>query len=146
MRTKTLLTAARFAKPHETFAPVSLPHTWNAFDGQDGGNDYWRGIGTYEIDLPNPTKGAKQYFELQGANHVATVYCNGRELGTHKGGFSTFRYDLTPAMKAEGNVLTVAVSNAVSDIYPQTADFTFYGGLYRDVNFIEVAPAHFDLL
>ena len=146
MRTKTLLTAARFAKPHETFAPVSLPHTWNAFDGQDGGNDYWRGIGTYEIDLPNPTKGAKQYIELQGANHVATVYCNGRELGTHKGGFSTFRYDLTPAMKAEGNVLTVAVSNAVSDIYPQTADFTFYGGLYRDVNFIEVAPAHFDLL
>ncbi len=146
MRTKTLLTCARFAKPHEAFAPVALPHTWNAFDGQDGGNDYWRGIGTYEIDLPNPTKGLKQYIEIQGANHVATVYCNGRELGTHKGGFSTFRYDLTPAMKAEGNVLTVAVSNAVSDIYPQTADFTFYGGLYRDVNFIEVAPAHFDLM
>ena len=146
MRTKTLLTCARFAKPHEAFAPVSLPHTWNAFDGQDGGNDYWRGIGTYEIDLPNPTRGMKQYIEIQGANHVATVYCNGRELGTHKGGFSTFRYDLTPAMKAEGNVLTVVVSNAVSDIYPQTADFTFYGGLYRDVNFVEVAPAHFDLM
>ena len=146
MRIKTLLTSARFAKPHEAFAPVALPHTWNAFDGQDGGNDYWRGIGTYEIDLPNPTKGMKQYIEFQGANHVATVYCNGRELGTHKGGFSTFRYDLTPAMKAEGNVLTVVVSNAVSDIYPQTADFTFYGGLYRDVNFVEVAPAHFDLL
>ena len=146
MRMKTLLTSARFAKPHEAFAPVALPHTWNAFDGQDGGNDYWRGIGTYEIDLPNPTKGLKQYIEIQGANHVATVYCNGRELGTHKGGFSTFRYDLTPAMQAEGNVLTVVVSNAVSDIYPQTADFTFYGGLYRDVNFIEVAPAHFDLM
>ena len=77
---------------------------------------------------------------------MATVYCNHRELGTHKGGFSTFRFDLTPAMKAEGNVLTVVVSNAVSDIYPQTADFTFYGGLYRDVNFIEVNEAHFDLL
>ena len=74
----------------------------------------------------------------QGANHVATVYCNGRELGTHKGGFSTFRYDLTPAMLPEGNVLTVVVSNAKSDIYPQNADFTFYGGLYRDVNFVEV--------
>ena len=146
MRTKTLLTSARFAKPHEALENVALPHTWNAFDGQDGGNDYWRGIGTYEIDLPNPTKGLKQYIEIQGANHVATVYCNGRELGTHKGGFSTFRYDLTPAMQAEGNVLTVVVSNAISDIYPQTADFTFYGGLYRDVNFIEVAPAHFDLM
>ncbi|MBR4026712.1 MAG: beta-galactosidase [Lachnospiraceae bacterium] len=146
MRNITLMTEARFAKQGEAMATIALPHTWNAFDGQDGGNDYWRGIGTYEIDLPNPTAGKKQYIELQGANHVATVYCNGRELGTHKGGFSTFRYDLTPAMKATGNVLTVVVSNAVSDIYPQTADFTFYGGLYRDVNFIEVNNAHFDLL
>ena len=146
MRIKTLLTAALFAKDREAFAPVALPHTWNALDGQDGGGDYWRGIGTYKIDLPNPTKGKKQYIELQGANHVATVYCNGRELGTHKGGFSTFRFELTPAMKPEGNVLTVVVTNGVSDIYPQNADFTFYGGLYRDVNFIEVEDAHFDLL
>ena len=146
MRIKTLLTTALFAKEGEQFAPVALPHTWNALDGQDGGADYWRGIGTYKIDLPAPTKGKKQYIEIQGANHVATVYCNGRELGTHKGGFSTFRYDLTPAMKAEGNVLTVTVTNGVSDIYPQNADFTFYGGLYRDVNFIEVNDAHFDLL
>ena len=146
MRTITLMKEARFAKQGENMAAVALPHTWNNFDGQDGGNDYWRGIGTYEIDLPNPTAGKKQYIEIQGANHVATVYCNGRELGTHKGGFSTFRFDLTPAMKKEGNVLTVVVTNAISDIYPQTADFTFYGGLYRDVNFIEVNEAHFDLL
>ena len=146
MRITTLLTEARFAKQGCDFAQVALPHTWNALDGQDGGNDYWRGIGTYEIDLPNPTEGKKQYIEFQGANHVATVYCNGRELGTHKGGFSTFRYDLTPAMLPEGNKLTVVVTNAQSDIYPQNADFTFYGGLYRDVNFIEVEDAHFDLL
>ena len=146
MRNVKLLTQARFYKQGEAQSIVALPHTWNALDGQDGGNDYWRGIGTYEIDLPNPTKGLKQYIEIQGANHVATVFCNGRELGTHKGGFSTFRYDLTPAMKPNGNVLTVVVSNAISDIYPQTADFTFYGGLYRDVNFIEVSEAHFDLL
>jgi len=146
MRTKSLLTSAMFAKHGESYNPVALPHTWNALDGQDGGNDYWRGVGTYEIALPNPTAGKKQYIEFQGANHVATVYCNGRELGTHKGGFSTFRYDLTKAMKAEGNVLTVVVTNGVSDIYPQSADFTFYGGLYRDVNFIEVNKAHFDLL
>ena len=146
MRTVTLLTNALFAKQGEAFAPVALPHTWNALDGQDGGNDYWRGIGTYQIELPAPTKGKQQFIEFQGANHVATVYCNGRELGTHKGGFSTFRYDLTEAMKPEGNVLTVVVTNAKSDIYPQNADFTFYGGLYRDVNFIEVEPAHFTLL
>ena len=146
MRIKTLLTEALFAKEGEQLAKVNLPHTWNALDGQDGGADYWRGIGTYQISLPNPTEGTKQYIEIQGANHVATVYCNGRELGTHKGGFSTFRFELTPAMKKEGNILTVVVTNAVSDIYPQNADFTFYGGLYRDVNYIEVHDAHFDLL
>ena len=146
MRITTRLTQARFAKQGEALSSVALPHTWNAFDGQDGGSDYWRGIGTYEIDLPDPAKGKKQYIEIQGANHVATVYCNGRELGTHKGGFSTFRYDLTPAMNPKGNVLTVVVSNAKSDIYPQNADFTFYGGLYRDVNFIEADETHFDLM
>ena len=145
MRIKTLLTSALFAKENEVLTPVALPHTWNALDGQDGGADYWRGIGTYELKLPDPTKGKKQYIEFLGANHVATVYCNGRELGTHKGGFSTFRFDLTPAMKAEGNVLTVVVTNGVSDIYPQNADFTFYGGLYRDVNIICVSQSHFDL-
>ncbi len=146
MRMKTLLTEALFAKEGEALAKVALPHTWNALDGQDGGADYWRGIGTYVIDLPDPTEGKKQYIEVQGANHVATVYCNGRELGTHRGGFSTFRYDLTKAMKKEGNKLTVTVTNAPCDVYPQNADFTFYGGLYRDVNFIEVSDAHFDLL
>ncbi len=146
MRTVTLLTQARFAKQGETPTCVALPHTWNAQDGQDGGNDYWRGIATYAIDLPDPTNGMRQYIEIRGANHVATVYCNGRELGTHKGGFSTFRYELTAAMKPQGNVLTVNVSNAPSDIYPQNADFTFFGGLYRDVNYIEVEDGHFDLL
>ena len=146
MRTKILLTQALFAKEGEAYAEVNLPHTWNALDGQDGGNDYWRGIGTYKIALPNPTKGLKQYIEIRGANHVATVYCNGREMGTHKGGFSTFRYDLTKAMKAENNELVVTVTNAPADVYPQSADFTFYGGLYRDVYFVEAEPAHFDLL
>ena len=78
MRITTLLTSALFAKEGEALAPVALPHTWNAFDGQDGGNDYWRGIGTYEIDLPNPTKGKKQYIEIQGANHVATSTATAR--------------------------------------------------------------------
>lgn len=146
MRAVTTLKKALFAKEGETPSLVSLPHTWNAFDGQDGGNDYWRGAGTYEIDLPDPTPGKRQYIEIQGANHAAAVFCNGQELGTHRGGFSTFRYELTSAMKDSGNVMTVIVSNAKCDIYPQRADFTFFGGLYRDVRFIEVPEAHFDLL
>jgi len=146
MRTYQRLTNAMFAKVGEQFAPVTLPHTWNAQDGQDGGNDFWRGVGIYQIQLPAPTPGKRQYIELRGANHVATVWCNGRELGTHKGGFSTFRYELTDALKPENNTLQVAVTNAESNIYPQHADFTFFGGLYRDVYFVEVEDAHFDLM
>ena len=146
MRMQTALKQALFAREGEAWTTVSLPHTWNALDGQDGGDDYYRGIGTYRIQLPTPTPGMRQYIEINGANHAATVWCNGRELGTHRGGFSTFRYELTAAMKKTENILTVAVTNAVSDIYPQRADFTFFGGLYRDVNFIQVPDAHFDLM
>lgn len=99
MRTITRLTEALFAKEGDAPAKISLPHTWNNLDGQDGEDDgsYWRGIGSYHIALPARTAGCKQYIEFQGANHVATVYCNGRELGTHRGGFSTFRFELTDA-------------------------------------------------
>ena len=103
-------------------------------------------MGSYHLDLPAPIPGTRQYIEFQGANHVATVYCNGREIGTHRGGFSTFRYDLTEAMTEKENILTVEVTNAPSDVYPQMADFTFFGGLYRPVRLIQVPAAHFDLL
>ncbi len=146
MRTMTFLRKALFAKAGEPFAEVALPHTWNALDGQDGGSDYWRGTGSYKINLPTPTPGKRQYIQFEGANHIAEVSCNGTLLGTHKGGFSTFRYELTDVLKDSGNVLEVAVSNPVCDVYPQMADFTFYGGLYRDVTFIEVENAHFDLM
>lgn len=146
MRNKTILKSALFAKEGEIFSSVMLPHTYNNLDGQDGGNDYYRGIGTYIIELPNPSEGKRQYIEIEGANHIATLYVNGKLLGSHEGGFSTFRFDLTNYMKKEGNALTVVASNAPSDIYPQAADFTFFGGLYRDISFLEVEEAHFDLL
>ena len=146
MRTTFVLKEALFAKSGENFTEVKLPHTWNALDGQDGGSDYWRGTSNYKINLPDPTPGKRQYIQFEGANHIATVSCNGKVLGTHKGGFSTFRFELTDAMRSTGNELSVEVSNPVCDVYPQMADFTFYGGLYRNVTYIEVENAHFDLL
>ena len=145
MRKYERIGQALFAKQGQNFETVTIPHTWNALDGHVG-KEYWRGIGNYQMDLPNPTPGKRQYIEIRGANHVATVYCNGRELGTHKGGFSTFRYELTDAMKKEDTVLQVSVTNAEGNIYPQHADFTFYGGLYRDVYFVEAEDSHFDLM
>ena len=87
MRSILKLGKALFAKEGESLAPVSLPHTWNDLDGQDGGNDYWRGVGHYVIDLPEPTANMRQYIEIRGANHIATVWCNDVLLGSHEGAF-----------------------------------------------------------
>ena len=126
---------------------VNLPHTWNAIDGQDGGNDYYRGTCCYaqkfdKMDLP---VAERYYLEILGANSSADVYLNGKHLAHHDGGYSTWRVDMTEAMQRE-NLLVFLVDNAANDrVYPQMADFTFYGGLYRDVNIVCVAETHFDL-
>ncbi len=126
---------------------VTLPHTWNAQDGQDGGNDYWRGTACYAraFSRPNMPEKGHVFLEINGAANIAQVYLNGRLLARHEGGYSTFRVDLTPTL-AEENLLCVTVDNAENDyVYPQKADFTFYGGLYRDVNLIVTPAAHFEL-
>ncbi len=125
---------------------VNLPHTWNDIDGQDGGNDLYRGTSYYakeleKIDLP---KADKYFLELQGANSSATVYVNNKKLASHDGGYSTWRVDITDVLE-DKNLFVVEVDNSANDrVYPQNADFTFYGGLYRDVNIIAVNNSHFD--
>ncbi len=126
---------------------VTLPHTWNNVDGQDGGDDYHRGKCWYirNLDAPDIPEKGRAYLEFEGAAMTAEVYLNGELLATHEGGYSTFRVDVTNHLK-QNNVLSVAVSNARSQsVYPQKADFTFYGGLYRDVNLIVVPESHFCL-
>ncbi|MBQ8798481.1 MAG: glycoside hydrolase family 2 protein [Lachnospiraceae bacterium] len=126
---------------------VDLPHTWNAKDGQDGGNDYYRGTCYYTKKLAlTECNGAEEvYIEFDGANSSADVYVNGTLAVHHDGGYSTFRANITELLKEE-NEIVVAVDNAPNDrVYPQMADFTFYGGIYRDVNIICVPKAHFDL-
>ncbi len=126
---------------------VDLPHTWNASDGQDGGNDYYRGTCWYARAFPRSElpEGQRYYLEILGANSSADVYLNGEKLAHHDGGYSTWRVELTGALQEE-NLLVIAVDNAPNDrVYPQMADFTFYGGLYRSVNLIAVPKAHFDL-
>ena len=126
---------------------VQLPHSWNAIDGQDGGNDYFRGTAQYaktivKAELPTADR---YYLELQGANSSADVYLDGKKLAHHDGGYSTWRVDLTDELKAE-SLLVIAVDNAPNEtVYPQMADFTFYGGIYRDVSMICVKESHFDL-
>ncbi len=126
---------------------VNLPHTWNAIDGQDGGNDYYRGTGYYakEITKSELPKNARYFLEINGANSSADVYVNGENVAHHDGGYSTWRVDVTEKL-TEKTLLVIAVDNAPNDrVYPQMADFTFYGGLYRNVNLIAVPESHFDL-
>lgn len=131
----------------QDWVKVTLPHTWNAVDGQDGGNDYWRGTAVYcrAFDRPELERNGRAVLEFLGAAMIADVYVNGQHLAHHEGGYSTFRVDITEALR-EKNLLCVAVDNSENDrVYPQKADFTFYGGLYRDVNLICVPSAHFEL-
>ena len=126
---------------------INLPHTWNACDGFDGGNDYFRGSCLYVKTLNKAELPAadKYYLEFRGANSSADVYVDGKKLAHHDGGYSTWRVDITANIK-DVTEIAVVVDNAPNDtVYPQMADFTFYGGLYRDVNLICVNDAHFDL-
>ncbi|MBQ2986299.1 MAG: glycoside hydrolase family 2 protein [Tyzzerella sp.] len=126
---------------------VDLPHTWNAKDGQDGGNDYFRGTCCYaksiiKSELPDAQR---YYLEINGANSTADVYMNGKHLSHHDGGYSTWRVEITNTLREE-NCLSILVNNEANEtVYPQTADFTFYGGIYRDVNIIAVPDTHFKL-
>ena len=124
---------------------VTLPHTWNAVDGQDGGNDYYRGTCKYVCTFEKPDIGAdkKAYLEFDGAAMTADVIVNGAKLCHHDGGFSRFRVDVTERLK-EHNQLEVFVDNSDNTkVYPQKADFTFYGGLYRMVKLVLVQKNHF---
>ena len=136
----------RFGK-EGVFETVTLPHTWNAKDGTDGGNDYYRGTCVYEKSFAKPAlqDGEELWIEFRGAAMTADVSLNGEKLAHHEGGYSTFRVNLTQDLRAE-NLLTVCVDNSKNDrVYPQKADFTFYGGLYRDVYLLTVPREHFEL-
>jgi beta-galactosidase len=126
------------------WTPISVPHTWNALDGQDGGNNYYRGIGWYRRHFTPPTTlaGKKLWLQFDGANTVTDVWVNGVYLGEHQGGYARFRFDATSALKiGQDNVIAVKVNNTYNaDIAPLSADFTFCGGLYRDVSLQATDP------
>ena len=128
--------------------PVTLPHTWNAIDGQDGGNDYYRGTCSYTTVLPDislPENG-RAVLQFDAVAMTAEVYLNEQKLAEHKGGYSAFCVDITDALRNGSNLLRVNVDNSDNDtVYPQKADFTFYGGIYRDVTLHVVPAAHFAL-
>ena len=149
MRSTTkLMKNWQFTGPDGKTTAVDLPHTWNNIDGQDGGNDYWRGICIYKTRFAAPAfdKNTQQvWLQFEGVNASAKVTLNGVEVTRHDGGYSIFRADVT-ALLADSNELIVEADNSKNDrVYPQKADFTFYGGIYRDVSLLVVNRNHIAL-
>ena len=138
----------QFTLPGQETQTVNIPHTWNNLDGQDGGDDYLRTVAVYEKSFPMPEFDPRTetvYLVFDGVNSQAEVELNGQAVVAHEGGYSTFRKEVTPLLAAE-NQLTVRVDNRPNDrVYPQKADFTFYGGIYRDVKLLILNKNHFDL-
>ena len=146
-RTEKVMNNWIFTGPDGKQITVDLPHTWNAVDGQDGGNDYFRGTCIYEkkVKAPKYSDNEDVYLQFNGVNASAVVIFNDEEVYTHHNGYSTFRVNITDKIK-DDNVIKVLVDNSKNDkVYPQVADFTFYGGIYRDVEFLTVSKTRFDL-
>ncbi len=128
---------------------VSVPHTWNHIDGQDGtiggksikDTDYFRSDCWYrkKIFIENKDKEKQIFLRFQGANTQAELFVNGKSAGTHKGGYTAFAFDITPFLHfSSENLLAVRVNNEYTEeIAPFTADFTFYGGIYRETELIK---------
>jgi beta-galactosidase len=125
-----------------SWTKVNIPHTWNNMDGQDGGS-YYRGIGWYRkrLRIGPEFRDRNIYIKFEAANMVTDVYLNGTSVGQHRGGYSAFCFNITRLIKiGEENILAVKVNNAGnSNIAPVSADFTFFGGIYRDVHLISTA-------
>ncbi len=148
-----------FTKDNINWEPVTLPHTWNAVDGMDGRGAYHRGQCCYMNQLATPClrDGQRVFLEILALSLCGRVYVNDKEAGGHEGGYSSFVIDITdflhPRTDENGlqvepapNTITILADNANhSDVYPQMADFTFYGGLYRGVNLIILSETHFDV-
>lgn len=125
---------------------VDLPHTWNAEDAFDKVPGYRRGVGWYRrtLALDPELEGQRIYLYFEGANQVADVYVNGDSVGQHVGGYTAFAFDVTDQVRFDGpNLVAVRVDNSHDpDIPPLDADFTFYGGIYRDVWLVATPPLH----
>lgn len=130
-----------FSKDNKSWTNLDLPHTWNGKDGQDGGNDYYRGRCYYKKSIDaSDLEGEKLYIKFYGVNSSCDVFFNGKKIDSHDGGYSAFIVELD---KKVGELI-VEVDNSPNDkVYPQQADFTFYGGIYRDVELISVPEVHF---
>lgn len=143
---KTINDNWEFKKPQDQqWTSVNIPHTYN-LDAYQGRN-YYQGKGLYRriLNLPEVKAGHRYYLKLDAASKAATVSVNGKEVGKHAGGYTACTFDITDCIQKE-NTIEITVDNSRKDIAPISADFTFWGGIYRDVWIISTPDIHFNML
>ena len=133
-----------------SFADVNLPHTWNIDDVENQLSKHY-GVGYYrkEITLSSQDYAGKQIFiDFGAANKVSDLYINGQYVGTHKGGYARFRYDITDVVSLDQtNVVVMKVDNSVGNsVMPLSGGFAYHGSIYRDSYIISTDPVAFDKL
>jgi beta-galactosidase len=122
---------------------VSLPHSWNRFDAQEG-IQYYRGTGKYikSFNTVKAWSGKRIFIRFEGVNITTRVVMNGQEVGEHKGGYAVFSFEITDhILFDQENIIEVFVSNEANlEVIPLVGDFNNYGGIYRPVNLIVTNP------
>ena len=127
---------------------VSFPHTWNAADAMDDETGYWRGAAWYEktVSINDDLSGRKVFVRFEGANQEVDLYVNGVHAGNHKGGYTAFVFDISNCVRSGANRFRIKVDNSHNEgVPPMSADFTFFGGIYRDVSLVFVPENHISI-
>lgn len=125
---------------------VNIPHTWNDKDADDETPGFYRGPVWYrkQLFIDKSQEGRRAVIYFEGANQEVRFYLNGQFVGEHKGGYTRFCFDITPHLRyGQENLFAIYVNNVYNpNIPPLSADFTFFGGIYRDVYLQFMNPVH----
>jgi len=135
-----------FQKENGQSINVNIPHTWNDKDVLDDAPGYYRGLGIYKrkLKLDQSSKGKEIFLVFNGVAQEAEILINGKSAGKHIGSYTRFTVSITKFLNFTDDVIEVRANNRFNEnIPPLTADFTFFGGLYRNVNLLITEPVHF---
>ena len=142
---RTINEAWRFQRDGKSVEVVDIPHSWNCYDSVDDTPGYFRGVGLYEkvLRINETIDDHSFYLRFEGANQVTELWVNDNYVGKHIGGYSAFCFDISGYLRQGNNALKIKVDNSHNaDIPPLSADFTFFGGIYRDLNLIVTPKTH----
>ena len=135
----------KFARFETEAESVRLPHNVKELPLHCSSPSDYETVCGYRriIDAPADWAGKRFFLQLDGAAHIATVFLNGKELGSHRCGYTSFRTELTEELKiGSGNELVVKLDCTENKDIPPfgfVIDYLTYGGLYREA-WLDVRP------